>query len=438
MSRLIFLISLLLATVCVAQQFERDLASYIGSIQAIDNHAHVLAPDVSSDKGYDALRCEELPASVGPDPANLRFGPATQLTWKTLYGTEPSSAEQADKQHEQMVAKLRQEHGDNYYDWLLQQAGVSTVLANRVAMTPGLQRPRFVWVPFVDALLIPLNNEKLKEENPDRRALFNMEEQVRQNYLQQSGLSSLPRTLDEYLNKVLRPVLEREKKSGAVAVKFEAAYLRPLDFAPATRESAAAIYQRWITGATPPASDYKVVQDYLFHEIAVEAGRLGMAVHIHTGSGCGQFFHDPGSDPMLLSAVFNDPTLRGTNFVMLHGGSPFDRHIMALLVKPNVYVDTSVLEFMLSVPELARVLRPWLETMPERILYGSDAGSFGPGMGWQETNWLATHNFRLALTRALSEMINDGVITMSRAKEIAQGILRGNALQLYHLQGQQP
>jgi len=74
--------------------------------------------------------------------------------------------------------------------------------------------------------------------------------------------------------------------------------------------------------------------------------------------------------------------------------------------------------------------------MPERILYGSDSGNFGAGMEWQETNWLATNQFRKALAIVLSDMVSDGTITMPRAKEIAERVLRGNAAELYHLGSQ--
>ena len=430
MKRLALLL-LLVSAAAAAQNSNTELVTYIDSIQAIDNHAHVFAPDDPNDKGYDALRCEELPPSVGPDPANLRFGVLTKLAWKALYGVEPATPEEAEQKRPELLAKAKQEHGDGTYDWYLSKAGVSTVLANRVIMTAGLKPPHFRWVPYEDALLFPLNNDALKEVNPDRRALFTMEDQVRERYLRESGVSGLPPTLDEYVEKVVRATLERQRKDGAVAVKFEVAYLRALDFAPASHDAAAAVYARGAKGEAVSAADYKMLQDYLFHEVAAESGRLKMPVHIHTGAGCGQSFNDAGSDPMLLTATFNDPSLRGTTFVMLHGGSPFWTHPTTLIEKPNVYVDTSVLEFMFSPTEVARIMRPWIETMPERILYGSDADFIGPGMAWPESNWLATHQFRKALAIVLTEMVDDGTITMPRAKEIAQGILRGNAEKLY-------
>jgi predicted TIM-barrel fold metal-dependent hydrolase len=415
-----------------AQETDPQLMSYIDSIKAVDNHAHVIAPDVPDDKGYDALRCDVLPSTTDLAPANLRFGADTQTTWKALYGTVPKTADEAGQRREAMLAGLRTAHGENYYDWVLDQSGIEMVLANRVAMTPGLKPPRFRWIPYVDALLFPFDNKGL-ENNPDRHELFLMEDDLRRRYFRQSGLNQTPPTLDEYVEKVVLPTLRRQKAAGAVAIKFEAAYLRALDFAPVSHAEADAVYRRSVNGPAPKPADYKILQDYLFQVIAAEAGKSSLPVHLHTGVGCGEFFDIAGSDPILLDKVFNDPTLRGTTFVILHGGSPFERHIITLIMKPNVYVDTSELELMFSPSELARILRPWLESMPEHILFGTDADFFGPGMGWQETTWLGSRNARRALGIVLTEMVKENVISSSRAREIAERVLRGNAWALYHL-----
>ena len=433
MKRLLLFAAVLTTPFAAAQQIDPQLAAYMETVGAIDNHAHVFAPDAPNDQGYDALRCDGLPPDLGLEPANLRFGSDTKTTWKALYGVEPGSAEEAEQKRSQMLDGLRKIHGDNLYDWVLQKSGVDVVLANRVAMTPGLRPPHFRWVPYADALLFPLNNDELKKATPDRRELFRMEEELRQSYFKQAGINQLPPSLDEYIDKVVRPILRKQKDAGAVAIKFEAAYLRKLDFAPAAHDAAEAVYRRGPNSPTPQPADYKVLQDYLFHEIALQAGKLSLAVHIHTGAGCGQFFDDSGSDPMQLIDVFNDATLRGTNFVMLHGGTPFNRHVTTLIIKPNVFVDTSVLEMEFSPAELAQILRPWLEVMPERVLYGTDADFFSPGMAWVETTWLGARKVRQALGIVLTHMINDGVIDQARAKEIAQRVLRGNAAELYHL-----
>src|SRR5262249_35243693 len=161
--------------------------------------------------------------------------------------------------------------------------------------------------------------------------------------------------------------------------------------------------------------------------IAARAGSLGLVIQIHTGSGCGEYFEIRGSDPLLLERILNDATLRKTRFVLLHGGSPFERHNANLIEKPNVWVDTSVLGLMFSPPELARILRPGLETTPEHVVFGTDAGPVGRGRGGEESTGIASRRTRRALTLALSEMVRDEAVTEARAREIADGVLRGNA-----------
>jgi uncharacterized protein len=438
MRRILYVLGCALA-ICVAamgqQQADPQLMSYIDSIQAIDNHAHVVAPDMAHDVNYDALRCEILPPGTALAPANTRFGPEISAAWKALYGVVADSDSPENlKKVEAAQQAARQREGANYFDWVLKQAGFDVVLANRVSMAQELDARHFKWVPYDDALLFPLDNSAEKAVSPDRKALYGAEEDHLKTYFKATRVASAPATLNDYLEKVVLPTLQSQQKDGAVAIKFEVAYLRSLEFEPATQESAAKIYAQYAAGGTPSLSEYKVLQDYLFHYVMQKAGELGFAIHIHTGSGCGEYFDDRGSDPMLLSSVLNDPSLRKTNFVLLHGGSPFERHNIALIVKPNVWVDTSVLELLHSPPELARILRPWLEAMPEHVIFGTDSGPFGPGYGWEETAWVGSRNARRALGIALTQMMNDGVITRARAKEIAERVLRKNAAELYKIQ----
>lgn len=415
-----------------AQEPDPEIAAYVNSIKAIDNHAHVTALDREHDKGYDQLRCDGLPPGTALPPANLRFGVAEQSAYRELYGFEAKTGDEAEiKKVTEMEIAARREHGAEFYAWVMEKAGFETVLANRTAMAPEMKAPQLRWVAYEDALLFPLDNSIAKAVNPDRRVFYGDAEELLNTYLRDAGLSRVPPTLDAYVEKVLRATLQKQKAAGAVAVKFEAAYLRPLDFAPASKDEAARVYAKYAAGGNATAAEYKTLQDFLFKQIALEAGRLGLAVHFHTGSGCGEFFDDSGADPMLLSPMLNDPDLRKTNFVLLHGNPPRERNVSVLILKPNVYTDMSVLEFLWSPPELARILRPWLEMMPEHVMFGTDAGPFGPGLDWEETTLIASQRSRRALALALSDMVRDKTINRERAKEIAERVLRGNAAQLY-------
>jgi uncharacterized protein len=421
-----------LAAPAWAQEPDAEIAGYVNSIRAIDNHAHVTGLDLEHDRGFDQLRCDELAPSSGLGPANLRFGADQQAAYKSLFGFDAKTGDNAEiEKASEREGAARREHGAGFYAWVMEKAGIETVLANRTAMTPEMKAPQVRWVAYEDALLFPLDNSVAKAVNPDRRVFFGDAEKLLDTYVQGAGLSHVPATLDVYVEKVVRGTLQKQKAAGAVAVKFEAAYLRRLDFAPASHDEAAGIYTRYAAGGKATPAEYKTLQDYLFEQIALEAGKLGLAVHFHTGSGCGEFFDDAGADAMLLSPILNDPDLRKTNFVLLHGNQPRERSVSALILKPNVYTDTSVLEVLWSPPELARILRPWLEMMPEHVMFGTDAGPFGPGLEWEETTLMGTQHMRRALALVLTDMVRDGTITRERAKEIAEMVLRGNAAQLY-------
>jgi predicted TIM-barrel fold metal-dependent hydrolase len=300
-------------------------------------------------------------------------------------------------------------------------------------MGPGLAPPRFRWVAFVDPLMYPLDTRD-EAQTPDMQALFPLTAKLFRRYERESGVTTPPATLDEYLRTVVTPTLERMRQGGAVAVKFEAGYLRPLNFGKASAAEARDTYARYARTGVPDRSSYKNLQDYLFHYIAQEAGRLGMAVHIHMIAGFGPYYLVAGSAPYQLEPTFNDPELRRTTFVIIHGGWPLTNQTMALLDKPNVYADISAMDQLIPPAQLAAVLRDWLSTYPEKVLFGSDAFAGNPdGSGWDEGAWVATTNARRALAMALTGMMADGEIDRPAAERLARMALRENAMKLYRL-----
>jgi predicted TIM-barrel fold metal-dependent hydrolase len=436
-SNVIFIV-LAAASFARAQSPDPALMAEIRKIKAIDNHSHpprVVAPGERDDE-FDALPCDPLE----PTEANTMTRPENPqylAAWKALWGYQYNDRRE-DHVRELLAKKqqIRAEQGDRFPAWVLDKLGIETEFANRVAMGRGLAAPRFRWVPFDDALLFPLDNEALANETPDRKFFFGREDMLLARYRKDLGVAAPPPTLAEYTARVVTPELERQRQTGAVAIKFEAAYLRSLDFEPATEQDAAAIYSKYVRAGVPPKNDYTRLQDYLFRYIAAEAGRLGLPVHIHTGAGCGGYFYLNGSNPLQLESVLNDARLRKTIFVLLHGGSgPFPREVSFLLMKPNVYTDLSEQTWLVSPHRLAEVLRDWIEWYPEKILFGTDLYPGSGAYDWEEIGWQTSETARQALGIALTEMIHDGEITLPRANEIARMVLRDNAMKLYNLAG---
>jgi predicted TIM-barrel fold metal-dependent hydrolase len=434
----LLLLLILLPTSSRAQEAaDPGLLSEINAVRAVDNHAHVMATagaDGRADDEFDAIACGGL-EFVSPPPMRLRTDhPIYTGAWRELYGYR--HGEQMDEAHvrELLEAKRRvmSERGESYPAWVLDRLNIDVMFANRVAPGRGLSAPRFRWVSYGDPLMLPLDTAALRV-NKDRQFFFKQEEALLRRDLAALKLKGLPPSLDLYLTKVVTPALERRKREGAVAVKFVAAYMRPLDFADVPRAEAATVYARWARGGAPPWNEYKKLQDFLFRYVAREAGRLGMAVHLHTGGGCGHFFNLSGANPLLLEPVLNDPALRGTTFVLVHGGYPFVKETEFLLEKPNVYADFSAQTFLLTPKALSRVLRDWLEYEPEKILFATDASPATPEVSWEESAWMTNRTAREALAIALTGMLRDGDITRERASELARMVLRENAVRLYGL-----
>jgi predicted TIM-barrel fold metal-dependent hydrolase len=418
----------------VTAEVDPALAKLMDATPAFDNHAHPLLPPPgeASDRNFDALPVDNMAPQT--DPVAWRpDNPQLAAAWAALWGFKAAPPLDAAgmQQLEAARQRVRQREGAHYSIWVLDQAGIRTMLANRVSMGPGVEPPRFLWVPYVDALLFPLDNSALAAATPDRAQFFPLEERVRALYLQAVGLKAVPATLDEYLRTVVTPTLARQKQQGAVAVKFEIAYVRRFGFDDVPRNRAAAVYAKYAGGGTPDAAEYKLLQDFLFRFIAAECGRLGLPVHLHTMSGGGRYFGIAGANPLLLEPIFNDPRLKDTRFVMLHGGWPFVRQAGALLQKPNVYLDISQEALTFPPRTLAGWLREWLETYPDKVLFGTDGYPFSASMGWEESTWIASHNARQALGLALTGMMRDGEISRARAEAIANDVLHATAESLY-------
>jgi predicted TIM-barrel fold metal-dependent hydrolase len=431
--------SLLLLVAPLAQAqlpVDSALATYIARIKAVDSHAHPMrpvAPGAAADTEYDALPLDGIPPFALH--ARLRLD---NVEWReaqqSLYGLRSADTGATFNAAVRGAADaaLRQ-HGVDLPAWILDQAGIDVMLANRIALGPGLAPPRFRWVSFVDALMLPLDTRVEATRSPDTRALYPKEAALLRRFMADLHIAKLPSTLDAYVRSIVTPTLEHQRQGGAVAVKFEAAYLRPLDFDDPDPALARRVYARYAGGGTPTRSEYKALQDYLFRAITREAGRLGMAVQIHVFEGFGGFYSARGSTPHLLEPAFNDSTLRGTKFVIVHGGWPHVAQTQSLLGKANVYADLSMMSLAVEPAQLATVLRHWLEEWPEKVLFGTDAFEGGPEQSWGVVAWFGANSARHALAAALTAMMRDGEISRERAEALARMVMRMNASEVYGL-----
>ncbi len=377
-----------------------ELAAEIEKLKAIDNHAHPVRPGNPPDTDFDALPVDHME----PYPEPIR-----------THTDSPIAAEARQK-----MLSVNKSNPAAVLDAL----GIDVMLANRVAMSPPVSEPRFRFVGYVDALMYPLDNASMMKD-PDKKQFFPLEEKLLKRYYDESGVAAKPATLDDYLTKVVRATLERDKKAGAIGEKFEMAYLRGFDIGDPSKADAEKAYAGH--------GDYKALQDYIFRFLAMECGRLNMAVHIHSSASAGGYFDIAGDNPLLLEPLLHDPAMRKTNFVLLHGGWPFIGEITAMLQNPNVYTDFSEQTSTSYPREVAANIRKWLEYEPEKVLFATDAYPFSKEIGWEEAGYIANKTGREALGIALTGMVRDEEISRERAVELARMVMRENARKLYGL-----
>jgi uncharacterized protein len=407
------------------QQTYDRLLQQIRQIAIFDDHGH---PGFAEDTDVDAMASSPSHPPLRLQSDNPELIDASKALFDYPY------TDNSPDHLKWLVAKkaeLRQSYpGYQYFDRILDQLNVQTMMANRVAMGGYLDPKRFHWVFFVDSFLFPLDNSDLTARNIDLGVYVPLQEKLLKRELAQAGLSGLPKTFPAYLAFVSR-VLEQNRAQGGVSIKFEIAYFRTLHFEDPPESAAASIYNRYNAGGKPSVPDRAMFEDFMFRYLLREAGRLHLAAQIHTAVGTGDFFSVTGGNVLNLENVLRDPRYSNVNFVLLHGGYPFQDQAIWLTARENVYLDSSLMGLYLYPADLAEVLRHWLLLYPDKVVFGSDAFPFSEAIGAEESDWLAIESARRALAAALSRMILNGEVTEQRALQFAHGYLHDNAGRIY-------
>ena len=407
------------------QAIYAKLRREINAITIFDNHGHPGLPDDGEVDATQIPADSSLPFRLRMD--NAEFVAASRALFGYTYNDfAPQHAASLVLEKKNLREKL----GAAYFSRVLDEVGIETAIANRVSMPPYLQGARFRWVFFVDPFLFPLNNEGFAAKNPDLKLNVPLEEKLLQRYFSEASLKQVPSSFSDYLAFISR-ILQQKKQAGGVGIKFEIAYFRSLFFADPARDKAEKIYSQYARGGSAPDGDYRDLQDFIFRYILQEAGRLQLPVQIHTAVGGGDYFNLSDGNIMKLESVLRDPRFGNVTFVLLHGGFPREREAIWLAARKNVYLDSSLMELFLYPEEFKRSLQQWLETFPEKIVFGSDTFPISDVTGAEEFYWLAAESSRNALAAALAEMVSENEITELQAAAFAHKYLHDTAVQLY-------
>jgi hypothetical protein len=402
------------------------LLPQIEKIPAFDHHAH---PGFADDPDIDAMAS---PPDISLPLRTRDDNPELIAAAKALFGYPYDDL--SPEHGKWLVAKKaelkKQYPGTAYFNLILDKINTESSVANRAMMPDYLDPRRFPWVFFADSFMWPFNNEREAARNPDEEVYIPLQEKMLHRWMQQEGVSKLPAKFSDYLEFIVRVLVDNQKKGG-IAMKFEVAYFRPTTFSDPTREQAEDIYRQYASGGVPSEKDYRTFQDYIFRFLVNLGGRLNLPVHIHTAAGIGNYFNFSQSNIMNLESVLRDPRYLSTTFVMIHGGYPLEREAIWLAAMKNVYLDSSLGELIQYPSAFKDTLKMWLEIFPDKITFGTDCFPYNEVLGAEESYWLGAESARMALAAALAEMISENEITEARALELAHAYLHDNAVKLY-------
>ncbi|MER8543296.1 amidohydrolase [Mesorhizobium sp. M1334] len=214
----------------------------------------------------------------------------------------------------------------------------------------------------------------------------------------------------------------------AVAVKYQGAYSRRLNFEHVSKRSAADFFkahhaERPFIG---PHGE-KVLQDYLFHYCVKKAGEYGLPVKLHTG-----YFATRDSMPLawvkenaadLCSLLQDYPEVR---FVLMHIGYPYQDEILALCKQySNAYVDLCWAWIVNPVASV-RFLTEFLVAVPANkvLTFGGDYIMVENVVGHSVIA-------RQGIAETLSNLVQRNWVDHSDIPELAARLMNGNARELF-------
>jgi uncharacterized protein len=303
--------------------------------------------------------------------------------------------------------RLAAADSDEYLRWLLDDAGVDTLLVDTGYGGAGT--------------LLPADLE--------RAAARPVREVVRIESLVEELLATggpLTDTLNDLVDAFEERIVEAIE-GGAVALKSVLAYRAGLRMEASSVGVLRSAFERLDIAAQARRFDDPVLGPLLVRRAAEVAALWSVPLQFHTGFGDEDVFL-PGADPTLLRPLLHDPRIEACPIVLLHC-YPFVGGAAAMAgAYPQVYLDLS-LAIPLAEPIAAELVREALGLCPAgKLLAASDGHSFPEMHWWGATVW------RRALAAVLGAEVDRGDLDQPAADELTDRILGATSRSLYHLE----
>ena len=170
----------------------------------------------------------------------------------------------------------------------------------------------------------------------------------------------------------------------------------------------------------------KKLQDYMMHFLLRLAGKRNLTIQFHTGIQEGNGNYLAHSDPALLTNLFLE--YPDVDFDVFHMGFPF-QGVVGVLAKnfPNVFIDMCWAHI-LSPTASVDALAGWIDSVPVNKIsaFGGDYLFIDGVLGHQ-------HLARVNVSKALARKVEERVIDIERAAEIAGLVFYENPVKIFKL-----
>lgn len=413
------------------------------TVEQIDRHfstahleanvpAHIYDAFIAARNRGDAQTLEQLESTHGTETlmqqgvdfrSTTFFARSLREGLRRLYGPQASDEELA------ATARDWSTRGPSYaYDQALRVADTPIVLADVGYLDREVwDAQRYRQVMRIDPYVYPFHDGQSDLRGTEFQRFHAGFAAVLLKELQRHGMEQLPPGFDDYLQFVDASVQQRVSE-GVVSLKIASAYVRPIDFRPASYAEAAAAYAALAAGQAD--RDRRPLENFIVLRLAQFAADRGLPVQIHVGMG----HPEPGmrisnGEPFLLETFLNIRSLNRLKVTLLHGGYPYSSQMAALAqTYGNVFLDFSWMPYLHHF-YLRQKLSEWLEILPaNKLLFGSDAGA-------PEFHVASAHYARQALNHVLNDGLQRQVWNARQVDWLARRVLYENAAELHGFAG---
>jgi len=215
----------------------------------------------------------------------------------------------------------------------------------------------------------------------------------------------------------------------AVAVKSGNAYSRDIDYEQIPAGRVEGLFRKRIVNELLPAAEKKELEDHLFWYAAQKATQYKLPIKLHTGYYAGQ-------NGMPLDRLSHNAASAGelcrkapdTKFVLMHICYPYYEELLAIAKQyTNAYVDMCW-SWIINPIAAKDFLKKYLVTAPANkiLTFGGDYVPVELILGHATMA-------RRGIALALSELVEEGWLTLPDAMDLVDPIMHNNARQLFNL-----